>query len=100
MDVDVWVRGQQEARTQPIEGIPEALPSSWVMNQRYVHAVMAAGGVPVLVPLLAEDPAIAATKASKARKLWAVCGLPDFRKVGPMHHARMVRRLFSYIGEG
>jgi ATP-dependent RNA helicase SUPV3L1/SUV3 len=32
--------------------------------------------------------------------LWAVCGLPDFRKVGPMHHARMVRRLFSYIGEG
>ncbi len=40
-----------------IEGIPQALPASWVMNQRYVHAVMAAGGVPVLVPLLAEDPA-------------------------------------------
>ena len=35
-----------------------------------------------------------------ARRLWAACGLPDFRKVGPMHHARMVRRLFSYIGEG
>ncbi len=40
-----------------IEGIPEGLPNSWVMNQRYVHAVMEAGGVPVLVPLLAEDPA-------------------------------------------
>lgn len=40
-----------------IDGIPEALPSSWVMNQRYVHAVMASGGVPVLVPLIAEDPA-------------------------------------------
>ena len=40
-----------------IEGIPSELPVSWVMNQRYVHAVMAAGGVPVLVPLLAEDPA-------------------------------------------
>ena len=53
-----------------------------------------------VLKLLAEDPAIAATRASKARKLWAVCGLPDFRKVGPMHHARMVRRLFSYIGEG
>ena len=53
-----------------------------------------------VLKLLAEDPVIAATKASKARKLWAVCGLPDFRKVGPMHHARMVRRLFSYIGEG
>jgi putative glutamine amidotransferase len=40
-----------------IEGIPQDLPTSWVMNQRYVHAVMAAGGVPVLIPLLAEDPA-------------------------------------------
>ena len=40
-----------------IEGIPEGLPDSWVMNQRYVHAVMAAGALPVLVPLLAEDPA-------------------------------------------
>jgi ATP-dependent RNA helicase SUPV3L1/SUV3 len=53
-----------------------------------------------VLKLLAEDPAIAATKGSRARKLWAVCGLPDFRKVGSMHHARMVRRLFSYIGEG
>jgi putative glutamine amidotransferase len=40
-----------------IEGIPDGLPTSWVMNQRYVHAVMRAGGVPVLVPLIAEDPA-------------------------------------------
>jgi putative glutamine amidotransferase len=40
-----------------IDGIPEGLPDSWVMNQRYVHAVMAAGALPVLVPLLAEDPA-------------------------------------------
>lgn len=39
-----------------IEGIPDGLPSSWVMNQRYVHAVMRAGGVPLLVPLIAEDP--------------------------------------------
>jgi ATP-dependent RNA helicase SUPV3L1/SUV3 len=50
--------------------------------------------------LIAEDPAIASKRGAHARRLWAVCGLPDFRKVGPMHHARMVRRLFSYIGEG
>jgi ATP-dependent RNA helicase SUPV3L1/SUV3 len=50
--------------------------------------------------LLAEDPAVAAKRGAQARRLWAVCGLPDFRKVGPMHHSRMVRRLFSYIGEG
>ena len=49
---------------------------------------------------IAEDPAIAARKGVQARRLWAVCGLPDFRKVGPMHHSRMVRRLFSYIAEG
>jgi ATP-dependent RNA helicase SUPV3L1/SUV3 len=53
-----------------------------------------------VLKLIAEDPAIAATQGIRARKLWTVCGLPDFRKVGPMHHARMVRRLFSYIGEG
>ena len=53
-----------------------------------------------VLKLIAEDPAIAARKGPQARRLWAVCGLPDFRKVGPMHHARMVRRLFSYIGEG
>src|SRR5947209_4075363 len=50
--------------------------------------------------LVAEDPAIIAKKSAQARRLWAVCGLPDFRKVGPMHHARMVRRLYSYVGEG
>jgi ATP-dependent RNA helicase SUPV3L1/SUV3 len=53
-----------------------------------------------VLKLIAEDPAIAARKGAQARRLWAVCGLPDFRKVGPMHHARMVRRLYSYIGEG
>jgi len=53
-----------------------------------------------VLKIVAEDPALAARKAAQARRLWAVCGLPDFRKVGPMHHARMVRRLFSYIGEG
>ncbi|MEO5971905.1 MAG: helicase-related protein, partial [Sphingomicrobium sp.] len=53
-----------------------------------------------VLKLIAEDPAIAAKRGLQARRLWAVCGLPDFRKVGPMHHARMVRRLFSYIVEG
>lgn len=38
-----------------IDGIPEGLPASWVMNQRYYHAVADAGGVPWMVPLLAHD---------------------------------------------
>jgi ATP-dependent RNA helicase SUPV3L1/SUV3 len=49
---------------------------------------------------IAEDPAIAARRGPATRKLWAACGLPDFRKVGPMHHSRMVRRVFSYIADG
>jgi ATP-dependent RNA helicase SUPV3L1/SUV3 len=53
-----------------------------------------------VLKIVSEDPAMAARKGPQARRLWAVCGLPDFRKVGPMHHARMVRRLFSYIEEG
>jgi ATP-dependent RNA helicase SUPV3L1/SUV3 len=53
-----------------------------------------------VLKLIAEDPAIAVKRGAVARCLWAACGLPDFRKVGPMHHARMVRRVFSYIGEG
>ena len=53
-----------------------------------------------VLKLIADDPAVAAKRGAVARRLWAVCGLPDFRKVGPMHHSRMVRRLFSYVGEG
>ena len=37
---------------QAIDGIPQGLPHSVVMNQRYYHAVASAGGAPVLVPLL------------------------------------------------
>ena len=37
---------------QAIDGIPEGLPQSVVMNQRYYHAVASAGAAPVLIPLL------------------------------------------------
>ena len=53
-----------------------------------------------VLKLIAEDPAVAAARGGRTRKLWAACGLPDFRKVGAMHHARMVRRVYSYISEG
>jgi ATP-dependent RNA helicase SUPV3L1/SUV3 len=53
-----------------------------------------------VLKLIAEDPAVLDKRGAVARRLWAACGLPDFRKVGPMHHARMVRRIFGYIVEG
>jgi putative glutamine amidotransferase len=43
-----------------IEGIPDAVPESWVMNQRYARAVAAAGGLPVLIPLLEEEDTLRA----------------------------------------
>jgi len=39
-----------------MDGIPEALPQSWVMNQRYFLAVTIVGGVPWMIPLLDDDP--------------------------------------------
>lgn len=38
-----------------IDGIPPALPHSWVMNQRYFLATTMVGGVPWMIPLLDDD---------------------------------------------
>ncbi|HET6681465.1 MAG TPA: gamma-glutamyl-gamma-aminobutyrate hydrolase family protein [Gemmatimonadaceae bacterium] len=40
---------------QAIDGIPDGLPHSVTMNERYVTAAAAAGAVPWLVPLLDDD---------------------------------------------
>lgn len=34
------------------------------------------------------------------KRLWAACGLPDFRKTGPEHHARFVGRIYQHLSEG
>ena len=33
-------------------------------------------------------------------RLWAACGLPDFRKLGADAHARFVSRVFGHLSEG
>ena len=45
---------------QAIDGIPEGLPQSVVMNQRYYHAAAMAGAAPVLIPLLDDIEALRA----------------------------------------
>ncbi len=42
--------------TQTLEAIPGKLPPCWVMGQRYVRVLAAAGAVPWLIPLLQGDP--------------------------------------------
>jgi putative glutamine amidotransferase len=39
-----------------IQGLPEGLPESWVMNQRYFLPVLDLGGLPWMIPLLPDDP--------------------------------------------
>jgi putative glutamine amidotransferase len=41
--------------TQTLEAIPDELPRCWVMSQRYVQTLAAAGGVPYVIPLLPDD---------------------------------------------
>jgi putative glutamine amidotransferase len=38
-----------------IDGIPEGLPHSWVMNRRYFEAIATVGGAPIMIPLFDED---------------------------------------------
>jgi len=40
---------------QAIDGIPEGLPHSWVMNHRYFLALTSVGAIPWMVPLLDSD---------------------------------------------
>jgi putative glutamine amidotransferase len=42
---------------QAIDGIPEDLPHSWVMNHRYFTALASVGAAPVMVPLLVNETA-------------------------------------------
>ena len=35
-----------------------------------------------------------------AARLWAACGLPDYRKTGAEQHARLVGRIFRHLSEG
>lgn len=43
--------------TQTLEPIPDQLPRCWVMSQRYVHVLSAAGAIPWVIPLLERDEA-------------------------------------------
>ncbi|HEX5535558.1 MAG TPA: helicase-related protein [Sphingobium sp.] len=51
---------------------------------------------------MADDPLVRDRVRSsvQVRRLWDVCGLPDFQKLGADHHARMVSRLWRFRSEG
>jgi ATP-dependent RNA helicase SUPV3L1/SUV3 len=51
---------------------------------------------------LADEPYVRDRTRGTAmvKRLWAACGVPDFRKVGLDPHARFVSRLFGYLSDG
>jgi ATP-dependent RNA helicase SUPV3L1/SUV3 len=55
-----------------------------------------------VLKLLAEDDSVLARadRSNRVRRLWAACGLPDFRKTGAEEHARLVARIFLHLSEG
>jgi ATP-dependent RNA helicase SUPV3L1/SUV3 len=70
-------------------------------DQRVLRAAPEAVDLAVL-RVLADDSDIRARTRSPAMvgRLWAACGLPDFRKTGADPHARLVGRLFRHLSEG
>ncbi|HEY0270736.1 MAG TPA: helicase-related protein [Sphingomonas sp.] len=82
---------------------PDALIAS--LEARPRHAVLRAApeaiDLAVLKRLAGEgDIPARARGAEMTRRLWAACGLPDFRKTGAESHARLVGRVFRHLSEG
>ncbi|HMG46924.1 MAG TPA: helicase-related protein [Allosphingosinicella sp.] len=97
LDFLYWREGELDfGSVQALIGALERKPV-----RREVRAAPEAIDLAVL-RILAGDPGVPARAASPelVRRLWAACGLPDFRKTGPEHHARLVARLFSHLSEG
>lgn len=51
---------------------------------------------------LAGEPLVAerARRSNRVRRLWDACQVPDYRKVSPDIHARLVLRIFKHLSEG
>ena len=52
--------------------------------------------------LLAAEPWVAERARNPAllRRLWDVCGLPDFRKTGVETHSRLIGQMYRHLSEG
>jgi ATP-dependent RNA helicase SUPV3L1/SUV3 len=70
-------------------------------DQPVLRAAPQAVDLAVLKKLANEDWVRARTRSPQSvKRLWAACGLPDFRKTGADHHARFVGRIYQHLSEG
>jgi ATP-dependent RNA helicase SUPV3L1/SUV3 len=97
LDFLYWRESELDFRS--VEALIRALERRPVRPQ--VRAAPEAVDLAVL-RLLAADAEVHARASSPeiVRRLWAACGLPDFRKTGPEHHSRLVARIFTHLSEG
>ncbi len=75
------------------------------LEQRPAHRVLWAAPQSTDLAVLkrmADEPGVRERCRSPAMvaRLWAACGVPDFRKLGVDPHTRFVARLFGYLSEG
>jgi ATP-dependent RNA helicase SUPV3L1/SUV3 len=70
-------------------------------NEPGLRAAPLATDLAVLKRLAEEDWVRARVRGPKmVARLWAACGLPDFRKLGLDPHVRFVARVFGHLSEG
>jgi ATP-dependent RNA helicase SUPV3L1/SUV3 len=84
-------------------GTPASLIASleWLPDRPELRAAQEADDLAVL-KALSVDPDVAALARGEVatRRLWDVCGLPDFRHTGAEFHARLVARLAPHLLSG
>ena len=92
-----WREGEPDfASIEALIASLEAKPRSEVLR-----AAPEAVDLAVLKRLSEEDWVRQRVRSpAMVRRLWAACGLPDFRKLGAEPHSRFVGRLFEHLSEG
>ncbi len=75
------------------------------LEQRPTHEALRAAPEALdlaILKRLADEPGVRARTRGPAMvdRLWAACGVPDFRKTGLDPHSRFVARLHDYLSEG
>lgn len=92
-----WREGELDfASIEALVASLERKPESPVLR-----AAPEAVDLSVLKRLAGEDWVRERVRGPRAvQRLWAACGLPDFRKLGSDPHARFVARVFRHLSEG
>jgi ATP-dependent RNA helicase SUPV3L1/SUV3 len=92
-----WREGEPDFRS--VEALIRSLERK--PDRPGLRAAPEAIDLAVLKRLAADGEVLDRAKGQdRVRRLWAACGLPDFRKTGPEYHARLVARIFIHLTEG